>query len=131
MTHDVSAATPALTSALALGNAAAAAALYATDARLVTSGAEPIAGRDEIEAYWRAGLAVGLARVELRTLELLPGPGTALELGRYALVAGSGAPEEGTYVVLHRQEPDGTWRRAVDVFNPDAPAVRPSRKEEQ
>lgn len=119
MTHDVSAATSALSSALALGNAAAAAALYAADARLVTSGSAPLAGRDEIEAYWRAGLAVGLARVELRTLELALGTGTALELGRYLLAPGSGMPEEGTYAVLHRQEPDGTWRRAVDVFNPD------------
>jgi uncharacterized protein (TIGR02246 family) len=119
MTHDVSAATPALSSALALGNAAAAAALYAADARLVTSGSDPIAGRDQIEAYWRAGLAVGLARVELRTLELVSGPGTALELGRYLLAPGAGLPEEGTYAVLHRQEPDGSWRRAVDVFNPD------------
>ena len=120
MTHDVSAATPALSSALALGNAAAAAALYAADARLVTSGSDPLAGRDEIEAYWRAGLAVGLMRVELRTLELVAGAGTALELGRYLLAPGAGLPEEGTYAVLHRQEPDGSWRRAVDVFNPDS-----------
>lgn len=130
MTHDVSAATPALLSALTLGNASAAAALYAADARLVTSGTDPIAGRAEIEAYWRAGLAVGLARIELRTLELVPGAGLALELGRYLLAPGSGIPEEGTYAALHRQEHDGAWRRAVDVFNPDARVARPSTEED-
>lgn len=131
MEHDVAAATPALSSALARGDAAAAAALYATDGRVLTPAAELIAGRAEIEAYWRAGIAVGLAEVQLRTLDLQLGTGIAVEFGRYLLGSDRGAPEEGKYVVLHRQEADGSWRRLVDVFNPDAPeAARPHPKEE-
>jgi hypothetical protein len=29
----------------------------------------------------------------------------------------------GSYVVLHTQADDGSWRRAVEVFNPDGPAT--------
>jgi uncharacterized protein (TIGR02246 family) len=131
MQHDVAAATPALSSALARGDAAAAAALYAADGRVLTPAAELIAGRAEIEAYWRTGLAVGLAEVELQTLELQLGTGIAVEFGRYLLAPAAGAREEGKYVVLHRQEADGSWRRLVDVYNPDAPdEARPHSKEE-
>jgi hypothetical protein len=28
-------------------------------------------------------------------------------------------PDTGKYAVLHRRQDDGTWMRAVDVFNPD------------
>jgi hypothetical protein len=33
--------------------------------------------------------------------------------------------EQGTYVLLHRQELDGSWRRAVDMFNTTAPPNGP------
>jgi uncharacterized protein (TIGR02246 family) len=118
MTHDVSAATPALSSALALGNAAAAAALYAADARLVTAGSAPLAGRDEIEAYWRAGIACGLRVVDLAADEVQVGRDTAIEIGRYRLEL-DGVADCGKYVAFHRRRPDGCWRRAVEVFNPD------------
>jgi uncharacterized protein (TIGR02246 family) len=119
--------TAALSAALLRGDAAAAAALYATDGRLLTSAAELIAGRPEIEAYWQAGIAVGLSRVELREVVVQVGRGIALEFGRYALGARAGASETGMYVAFHRREADGSWRRAVDVFNPDAPErVRPA-----
>jgi hypothetical protein len=41
--------------------------------------------------------------------------------------------EVGTYLVLHTQAADGSWRRAVEVFNPDEPATvcRDLQKEEQ
>lgn len=132
MGYDLAAATPALSAALARGDAGAAAALYAADGKVLTPAVELIAGRADIEAYWRAGLAAGLTRVELRTFELQQGPGIALEFGRYVLGSATGTPEEGKYVVLHRQEADGTWSRLVDVFNPDAPdTVRPRSKEER
>jgi uncharacterized protein (TIGR02246 family) len=124
--------TAALSAALRRGDAAAAAALYAADGRVVTSAAELIAGRPEIEAFWQAGIAVGLSQVDLQEVEVQVGPGIALEFGRYALGAEAGTPETGVYVALHRRETDGAWRRAVDVFNPDAPdRVRPATKEEE
>ena len=40
--------------------------------------------------------------------------------------------DHGTYLVLHTQIADGSWRRAVDVFRPDepSPARRDDRQEE-
>lgn len=114
-----------LVDALARGDAAAAAALYADDGKLLTPAAELIAGRREIEAYWRAGIAVGLTQVELTAAELQLGSGIAIEIGRYVLGLhrdGDAAADRGKYLVLHRRQADGAWRRAVDVFNPDAPS---------
>lgn len=104
--------------ALSRGDAAAAAALYADDGKLLTTTAELIAGRREIEAYWREGIAVGLARVELEQTETQVVGELAIEIGRYVLAA-DGGQEHGKYLVLHRREADGAWRRAVEVYNPE------------
>lgn len=119
----------AFTTALAHGDPAETAALYTTGAKLLTPSSELLGGRLEIEAFWRAGLA-GPSRVALTTLELHLCDGLAFEYGRYVLGA-SGGTESGKYVVLHRREADGAWRRAVDLFNPDAPDVRPVIEKEQ
>jgi uncharacterized protein (TIGR02246 family) len=136
MEDGVRQATVALAAALERGDAVAAAALYADDGKLLSPAAELITGRREIEAYWRAGIAFGLSAVELRTIDVEIADGTAVEIGRYvlSLVADSGEPvaDCGKYLVLHRRLPDGSWRRAVDVFNPDAPApVRHDAQEER
>ena len=120
----------ALASALARGDAADAAALYAEDGRLLTPAARLIEGRGQIEAYWREGIAIGLSGVELEAEDVETGPGFAIEIGRYAftLAIDGGGPtvDRGKYVVLHRRSTDGTWCRLVDVFNPDV-----QRKEER
>jgi uncharacterized protein (TIGR02246 family) len=106
------------TSALACGDAARAASLYSVDGALLTADAELIRGRDEIEAYWREGIAIGLEQLELEQVEVRELDAVAIELGRYVLVLGD-ASERGRYVVLHRREPDGAWRRLVEVYNPE------------
>jgi ketosteroid isomerase-like protein len=108
-----------LGAAVSRGDAAAAAALYEADDWLLASSAELIDGRNEIEAYWRAGLALGLAHVDLCLTDLQVADAIAIEIGRYALRLAGDAVDGGKYVVLHRRQTDGTWRRAVDVFNPD------------
>src|SRR5581483_4486018 len=114
--------------ALGRGSAADAAALYAVDGRLLTPAARLIEGRHQIEAYWRAGLAVGLSGVELEAVEFETGGDFAIEIGRYAftLAIDGGGPtvDRGKYVVLHRRTTDGTWCRLVDVFNPDGKEER-------
>ena len=118
--------TTALADALARGDAAGAAALYADDGRLLTPAAELITGRRQIEAYWREGIGFGLSSLELETLDVQVVGGVAVEIGRYTLAVRDES-DAGKYVVLHRQQPDGTWRRAVDVFNPDEPTARSPR----
>lgn len=116
----------ALAAALARGDASGAAALYSDDGRLLAPAAGMLVGRDEIEAYWREGIGVGLSRLELEARDVEVIDGVAIEVGRYALAVG-GSSDAGEYLVLHRRQPDGTWRRAVDVFNPDEPSARSPR----
>jgi uncharacterized protein (TIGR02246 family) len=121
--------TEALVEALLSGDAAGAASLYADDGRLLTPAAELLAGRAQIESYWRAGIAVGLTGIRLDPLELELVDGVAVEVGRYALELGA-TTDAGKYLALHRRAADGSWRRAADVFNPDAPPARPEPEEE-
>lgn len=104
--------------ALARGDAAGAASLYTADGALLTASAELIRGREEIEDYWREGIALGLCRLALDQIEVQELGPMAIEIGRYRLVL-AGASEQGRYVVLHRREADGAWRRAVEVYNPE------------
>jgi ketosteroid isomerase-like protein len=137
MEHEILEETRALVTALEHGDAAATGDVYTDEARLIASSTELIQGRADIEAYWRTGIELGLSGVvfDSRVLEEI-GVGV-LEIGRYA-VSVQGAPagpvvEHGTYLVLHRQAADGSWRRAVEVFNADEPtrARRDIEKEEQ
>jgi ketosteroid isomerase-like protein len=121
--------TAALVEALRLGDAARAAALYDLDGRLLTPAAELLAGRAQIESFWRAGIAVGLTEVRLDPVELELVDGVGVEVGRYALELGA-TTDAGKYLALHRRRPDGTWCRAADVFNPDVPHARPEPEEE-
>lgn len=116
--------TAALARAIELGDASEVAGLYDPDATLLTAAAELIAGPVDIASYWRAGIALGVSRLDLDAVELHVADGVATEVGRYALAFGDGAApvDRGKYVVLHRRQPDGSWRRGVEVFNPDAPA---------
>lgn len=123
MENEIVDATAALADALARRDVAGAAQLYADDAILLSPAAELISGRSEIEAYWGAGLALGLAQVELTALELRVAADTAIEVGRY-LLGLDGASDGGKYCALHRRDGDGAWRRVVDVFNPDAQEER-------
>ena len=97
--------------------------MYADDARVLVPAGELIRGRSEIEAYWRAGIALGLSTVAFERQLLATVAGSVIEIGRYAIaakVARNGRiVDRGTYLVLHAQVADGSWRRAVDVSNPD------------
>lgn len=82
-------------------------------------------GSEAIQQYWSTGLSVGLSGLSLRVAATESLGAHLFEAGRYALVvtdeAGAVRTEHGTYLVLHRLAPDGTWRRAVDVFDRDEP----------
>jgi uncharacterized protein (TIGR02246 family) len=115
----------AFVAALNEGDAKAACAVYADDARLLAPSAELMHGREAIEAFWRAGLEAGVAEVELETLELERHDGMAYEIGRYALwlrpLNDAAVVDRGRYVLVHERQQDGSWRRAVEMFNPDGP----------
>jgi len=117
----------AFVAALEGGNAKAAADVYADDARLLAPSAELLQGREAIEAFWRAGLEAGISEVELESLELERRDGLAYEIGRYTLqlepAEGGTVVDRGNYLLVHERQEDGSWRWAVEMFNPDSPSV--------
>jgi ketosteroid isomerase-like protein len=106
---------------VARGDATAAATAYAEGAILLPPSGEIIRGRTAIESFWRSGIEIGVRRVDLETLERSDANRLVYEVGRYRMLfqRPDDEPklERGTYVLLHRQGPDGSWLRAVDMFN--------------
>lgn len=109
---------------------------YTIDARLLAPSAELIAGRSSIARFWEAGIDAGLETIEMDLLDLEVGPdgAAATEIGRYLLrlasPSGERIEERGRYLIVHRRERDGTWRRATETFSPDdrpSPAGRAGR----
>jgi len=111
------------------GDAKAAGSIYATMARLAAPSADLIEGRAAIEAFWQAGLDAGVVDVELDAVEVKHRVGLAYEIGRYVLhlrpSAGGTVVDRGTYLLVLEQQSDGSWRRVVEMFNPERPAAVP------
>jgi ketosteroid isomerase-like protein len=109
--------------ALEGGDVETACAVYTHDATLVPPAAARLKGRDAIERFWTAGLAAGMSRIEMEADEIRGACDLTYELGRYAIelepADGNLVLERGTYVLVHEQQPDGSWLRAVEAFNPD------------
>lgn len=118
--------------ALRSGDAAGASSLYADDATLVAPAGELLHGRDAIERFWRTGLEIGIADARFSVLEIERRGDIVFEVGEYALIAihesGPGAVNRGRYLIVHRIEADGHWRRAAEMLSPDPGEVqrRPS-----
>lgn len=109
--------------ALRSGDSVAAADVYADDATLVAPAAAVVRGREAIERFWRTGVETGIEEVEHVVLDLHRKGDVAFEVGEYALrvapESGAIVVDRGRYLIVHRVEPDGRWRRAAEMFSPD------------
>jgi ketosteroid isomerase-like protein len=109
--------------AAAAGDARAIASVYADEAELLPPNAEALRGQEAIERFWEAGIEMGIRGIELETMQLEQTNGFAYEVGRYKLRfeidEGPPSVEVGKYVVVHMRHQDGSWRRAVEIFNWD------------
>jgi ketosteroid isomerase-like protein len=110
------------------------AAVYTEDAVFLPLDAEPLRGQAAIERFWHGGIRMGIRGLELEILQLEHERVFAYEIGRYTLCF---EPEDdapvtdlATRVVVHRRQQDGSWRRAVEIFNrtPPAPDQRIKRR---
>ena len=108
-------------------DAGAIAELYGDDARLVAPDLDPLRGRDDVAAFWQAGVASGITDVELEPEDVEITASLAWEVGRYALSiareTGDPAVERGRYLLIYAPgagDANG-WRRAAEMFRPDAP----------
>jgi len=121
---DIDQARSAFAAALRRGDAATAAAVYADDATLLAPAVDVVRGRPAIERFWQTGVDSGMTEVELVAIDVQQSGGLAFEVGRYALrvAAESGTPvvDHGRYLIVHRVEADGRWRRAAEMFSSDS-----------
>ena len=105
-------------------DAAAVAAMYSGEARLLPPGAELVSGANKIEAFWADAIRAGLTELKLDTIDVdLIGGYTAVETGRFTMYAGRTTADRGKYMVIWRNE-DGQWRAYRDIWNSSVPVSK-------
>jgi uncharacterized protein (TIGR02246 family) len=123
VSDEIAATRAAFIAAIADGDAGSASAVYAPEATLVPPASTRLHGRDAIENFWAAGLKSGVSRVDLAADEVRGDGWLTYELGRYAIelepADGKRVMERGTYLLIHERDGTGSWRRAIEMFNPD------------
>jgi ketosteroid isomerase-like protein len=106
------------------GDASALAALYAEDARSFPTGSTPLAGRADIESYWRSDIGTGDATTKL-TLASARRDGDVLHLDGTYVVSGDNNMElaSGQYQQVWRRAGDG-WRVVREMWRMDPALIR-------
>jgi ketosteroid isomerase-like protein len=112
------------------GDAAAVAAVYLADARLMPPNAPTVEGREAIQKFWGGVLDAYQVRFDVASEEIEGRGDLAYARGRYTLDGtpkAKGAPplhDEGKFLEVLRRQSDGTWRYAVDMYSSDLPVPR-------
>jgi uncharacterized protein (TIGR02246 family) len=113
----IAAANDAFMEAFARGDAAAVAALYTEDARLLPPGSDPVDGRAAIEAFWQSVMDSGVAKATFATDEVEGVGDTAYEVSRYTMYDADGSMiGEGNYIVIWKRTDVG-WKLHRDIWN--------------
>ncbi len=102
-------------------DAAMMASVYAADAQLLPPGTPEQTGKG-IEQYWKSAIDMGVDGGKLETLMFEERDDLAVEEGHYEMRAGGNVIDDGKYVVVHRRQPDGSWKYGLDIFNSSRPA---------
>lgn len=109
------------------GDGQAIAALYTTDAVLLPPG-EPIVKGEAAKKYW-VDFGNGYAGpTELNTMTVEGAGDVATAIGTYKMTMTEKKPgakplptDEGKYIEVLKRQPDGSWKIAYDIWNPNAP----------
>ncbi len=106
------------------GDAAAVAACYSADARLLPPNSPPVTTTDGIRAFWQAVIQTGIKEATLETVEVeKTGEAGAVEEGRYTLLGATGdVLDTGKYVVIWQKD-GGAWKLHRDIWNSSRPAA--------
>ncbi len=104
------------------GDAAGVAALYTTDAQLLPTHSDFVTGAEAIRAFWQGAMDMGIKEAKLETVEAEGHGDTAIEVGKYTLLAEGGqVADAGKYMVIWRKV-DGVWKLHRDIWNSSQPA---------
>ena len=102
------------------GKGAEVGAFYTEDAIAFPPGSPRVEGREAIGKLWQSVIDSGAKDLQLEALEVGEGPDKmAYEVGRVMLTTADG-PVEGKYIVIWKQDNDGTWRLHRDIWNMNA-----------
>ena len=105
------------------GDATAMANLYTPEAQLLPANSDFVRGTAAIRAFWQGVIDLGLKEASLETIEAEAHGDTAIEVGRYRLLAAGGAvADSGKYVVVWKND-RGTWKLHRDIWTTSQPAA--------
>ena len=105
------------------GDAAAMANLYTAEAQLLPANSDFVRGTTAIRQFWESVIDLGLKEANLETLELEAHADTAIEVGRYTLLAAGGAvADSGKYIVVWKNV-KGAWKLHRDIWTTSRPAA--------
>ncbi len=107
------------------GDAAAMAACYAEDAKLLAENTELIRGRTAIEQFWRHAIERARTANASRTIsldEVTTSGDLGYALGTVVVTIPPGREVTTKYATIWQRDPDGRWRLAVDSSSPNPPA---------
>ena len=90
---------------------------YTPGGQLMPTGSPIISGHAAIAEFWAGAFEMGLASVDLQTLELEQHGSTAIEVGTYTLGLPDGTQaDQGTYLVVWKKV-DGEWKMHRDIWD--------------
>ena len=113
-------------SAFKRGDATSLASLYTSEAQLLPANSDFVRGTAAIRTFWQNVLDMGLKGASLETMEVEGHGDTAIEVGRYRLLAGGDAvADQGKYVVVWKND-NGTWKLHRDIWTTSQPAASES-----
>jgi ketosteroid isomerase-like protein len=96
-------------------------AFYEEGASFMAPNQPALVGRAAIAGMLGALFGMGLREIKLEISGVEVSGDMAAEVGRYTMTVGEGQ-DRGKYVVVHRRQPDGSWKAFADIFNSDLPA---------
>jgi uncharacterized protein (TIGR02246 family) len=103
------------------GDAAAVAAFYTEQGQLLPPNAEPMTGKQAIQAFWQGAMDMGIASAQIELGEVEQHDDTAIEVGTYMLHAQGGEElDAGKYIVIWKRV-GGEWKLHRDIFNSSKP----------
>ena len=109
--------------AFSRADAAAIAALYTDNPKLLPPGFPMMTGKEAVQSFWQGAMDMGIKEAILQTIEVESQGDLASEVGRFTLTMQPSGSESttmtGKYVVVWKNQ-DGAWKLHIDIWNTDA-----------